>query len=650
MQKVDAIYDRLGSGSQTPSKIPPSLGIDVVTPCATPCHPHETAPLLSLFDNTIFDHKATPSEASESGSTTDLLKSPSTLPSKPPERKHDTQFDELRRSLLAIMPSQKDIKTLLLATEALWTVWFDLITASNSDDARSSWMSFCFSSLTTSHPSFIARALLLVATSLQQFSDDHVLSQLGLPLPPQELVEKILSHTTTLVTSNDELVGTVEGLECLVLQGVYYCNEGKPRRAWLCFRRALDVAQLMGLHHRMGLSDKDTEPEPLERLRHIWWIIFEADRFIAMLLGLPYGIANKHCGLETGVVEAAGLSREEIYRRKLTIVAGDIIDRNHASKSSAFTATQEIDEKLEALASEMPAEWWGLPALPCSSEPEKLAHLNSRVRAQFLHYQCETFLHLPFMLRSAAEPRFIYNKSVCLKATRELIRRYMVLRELYASYHFVCRVTDFQAFTSVIILLLNLLEPRSSQDDYTQQQRDAQDWQEIDKVMHIFSDKTAGIDNAVATQGIKAIKALSAIGRNGGQNSGSMKLAIPYFGTLSIAKGSRSQFEAATQSASESTSRWPPHHHAAAPLVTQSVPVLSPPDSQQYQNLNRAAPDSYHIDFSPSKVVPAINPADPLSVSDALDFPEDDPTVFQTFFELDQGVGENWNFSLEGMI
>lgn len=508
-------------------------------------------------------------------------------------------------------------------------------------------MSFRFSSLTTSHPSFIARALLLVATSLQ-FSDDHVLSQLGLPLPPQDLIEKILSHTSTLVTSNDELVGTMEGLECLVLQGVYYCNVGKPRRAWLCFRRALDVAQLMGLHHRMGLSDKDTEAEPLERLRHMWWIIIEADRFIAMLLGLPYGIANKHCDLEIDDVEAAGLSREEIYRRKLTIVAGDIIDRNHASKSSAFTATQEIDEKLEALASEMPAEWWGLPAVPCPIEPGKLARLNSRIRVQFLHYQSETFLHLPFMMRAAAEPRFNYNKSVCLKATRELIRRYLVLRELYANYHFVCKVTDFQAFTSVIILLLNLLEPRSAQDDYTQQQRDAQDWQEIDKVMQIFSDKTAGIDNAVASQGIKAIKALSAIGRNGDQNSGSMKLEIPYFGTLSIAKGSRFQFEATAQSASESTSRWQPHH-AAAP-VTQSVPVLSPSESQQYQGLNRAAPDSYHVDFSPSNVVPPVNPADTLFVSDGLCFPEDDPTVLQTFFELDQGVGENWNFSLEGMI
>ena len=53
MQKVDAIYESLGSTSQSPGKIPSSLGIDVITPCATPCHPHETAPLLSLFENAV---------------------------------------------------------------------------------------------------------------------------------------------------------------------------------------------------------------------------------------------------------------------------------------------------------------------------------------------------------------------------------------------------------------------------------------------------------------------------------------------------------------------------------------------------------------------------------------------------------------------
>lgn len=52
MQKVDSVHDKLRSGSQPPSKLSPSLGIDVITPCATPSH-LETAPVLSLFDNAI---------------------------------------------------------------------------------------------------------------------------------------------------------------------------------------------------------------------------------------------------------------------------------------------------------------------------------------------------------------------------------------------------------------------------------------------------------------------------------------------------------------------------------------------------------------------------------------------------------------------
>lgn len=592
-----------------------------------------------------FDRKATQGEASDSLATTAPLTPASILPSKAPVRKHETQFDELRRSLLAIMPSQQDIKTILQATESWWAIRSDGFSSSNSDDARSRWLSYYFSSLTTSHPSFIARALLLVASSLQQLPSDYDFSQLSLPLLPADLMEKCLSDTCTSVTSNDELVGTMEGLECLYLQGICFSNEGKPRRAWLCFRRALDVAQLMGLHRHLRLSDKDKEFELMERLVRVWWEIFEADRYIALVLGLSYGIANKHCDLEADSIEALGVSREEIYRRKLAIIAGDIIDRNQASKTPAFAATQEIDEKFERLASEMPASWWELPTSLWSGGPQSLACLNSRVLTQFCHYQFETLLHLPFMLRSAAEPRFNYNRSVCLKASREMIYRYIVLREPHASSRLVCKITDFQAFTAVIILILNLLEPRSAQEDHNQRQRDEHDWQEIEKVMRIFSNKTACIDDAVATHGIKVIKTLSDIGRNGGQNSGSMKLAIPYFGTISIAKESRFQSGAAAQPASESTSRLQPHYSAAS--VPRGVPFPPPPELQQYQELNTFAPDSYHIDFTPSSVVPPFNPADTPAVFDGLYFPED-PTMLQNFVELDQGVGENWNFSLEG--
>lgn len=78
-------------------------------------------------------------------------------------------------------------------------------------------MNYCFFSLATSHLSFIARALLLVGTSLQQLPSNYDLSQLSFPLLPHDLMEKFLSDTSALVTLNDEIVATMEGLECVVL-------------------------------------------------------------------------------------------------------------------------------------------------------------------------------------------------------------------------------------------------------------------------------------------------------------------------------------------------------------------------------------------------------------------------------------------------
>lgn len=39
-KKIDAVYDRLGNISQPPSKLPLSLVVDVIAPCALLCYPH----------------------------------------------------------------------------------------------------------------------------------------------------------------------------------------------------------------------------------------------------------------------------------------------------------------------------------------------------------------------------------------------------------------------------------------------------------------------------------------------------------------------------------------------------------------------------------------------------------------------------------
>lgn len=610
---------------------------------------------------------------------------------------HENKFRELRRSLMTMMPSQDDITKILEASEACWAIWFDEYPDTCTEASQVALFSDRFSSFSTRHPSFIARALLLITTSIQQLPANFDYSKLSLPFPPQELMEKQLSQTSALITSDDELVGTLEGLECLVLQGVCWSNAGKPRRAWLCFRRALDVAQLMGLH-RCRVPGKDLDAAMLTRLRHVWWIMFEADRCMAMILGLPYGIPNQHCDFAD--VEDEAITREQVFKRKLSIIAGDIIDRDQATKQPSFIATQEIDEKLEQLARSMPESWWETPSAPWPTDTRALARQDSRMMAQFWHYQMESLLHLPFMLRSATDHRFEYNKSICLKASREMIRRYICLRQQTTTASFVCKIIDFQAFTSVVILILNLLGPQpvfpSPRIPYTSQSN-TQDWQVVDRVLSLLSDPSAAIDEAVATQGIKVIKTLSAIGRNSGPHastSGVMKLAIPYFGTISIARGSKFYQHSHPNPPPDSTLKHPsqqlkspnpdwnpiypttvsriPTAHAALPRTPSTSTPSNGPDDIHIHNENSinntmsANDQAFHIEFSPScNLTSAYMPPPAASATaatidtnlndftNAQDFqltPEDERIMMQTFYELNQNVGENWNFSLEGMI
>ncbi len=100
------------------------------------------------------------------------------------------------------------------------------------------------------HPTSIARSILYIAVCVQQLDPDFDVARLHLLPSVDARIDKYMSTIQALVTSDDEMVSTIEGLECLVLQGLFHINAGNPRRAWLTFRRALNLGQLMGIHRR----------------------------------------------------------------------------------------------------------------------------------------------------------------------------------------------------------------------------------------------------------------------------------------------------------------------------------------------------------------------------------------------------------------
>jgi hypothetical protein len=75
----------------------------------------------------------------------------------------------------------------------------------------------------------IARILLCIVVLVQYLNPGYEHGRLHTLSSFHPRTERILSTVNALMTSDDELVTLMEGLECLVLQGIYYVNANSPR-------------------------------------------------------------------------------------------------------------------------------------------------------------------------------------------------------------------------------------------------------------------------------------------------------------------------------------------------------------------------------------------------------------------------------------
>jgi hypothetical protein len=220
-------------------------------------------------------------------------------------------------------------------------------------------------------------------------------------------------------------------------------------------------------------------------------------------------------------------------------LAGRIIDRNQNEQAHTYTTTQDIDQAFENLAAEMPPDWWEVPKnIPQDHSPAAVS-LFDRLMSQIIYYQFVALLHLPFMLRAATERRYEYSKFSCMKCSREMVNRYLALRETTFGTFF-CRIIDFGAFTSTVTLFLGLLEPSSGSDGRDTLQRE-NDRRLIEMVLHSMEQLEGPCNDHVARQSANTIRSLLAIDSPSGQRTTNLKLSIPYFGTISIVRPRTSQ-------------------------------------------------------------------------------------------------------------
>lgn len=239
-------------------------------------------------------------------------------------------------------------------------------------------------------------------------------------------------------------------------------------------------------------------------------------------------------------------------------ISGRIIQRNQSKASQAYATTQEIDESLEKLAKSMPLGYWDVPdVIPCDRSVTAAATFN-KVMIQIWFFQIEALTHLPFMLRASTERRFDYSKFSCLKASREMMSRYLALRKA-ENKAFCCKVVDFGALTACVTLFLGLLDPISGTETQQEKNQRESDKALVQTVLESMEELANRGKDVVATQSVNVIKSLLAVDDSSGTNTGNLKLTIPYFGTISIVRPAR------------------------APIPQSNPPFLPPPLQQQQQ-------------------------------------------------------------------
>lgn len=430
--------------------------------------------------------------------------------------------------------------------------------------------SFNIPTIAKESPAAIAQTLLYIAVCLQQVPHGYDASKLGFSTSIEARVDKIISTVSGLVTSDDELVASIQGLECLILQGLFHMNAGNLRRAWLTFRRAMNIGQLMGLHKREELG---STPLPAGG-HHLWRSLMQADRYLSLLLGMPAG-AEDSVILPHETFSNPNIDHDLLFIRKLTNLAGGIINRNQSNYIHAFANTQELDEKLENIGREMSSSWWEVPNyIETVTKDSKCAAQFDRIMSQIYYFQLESFLHLPFMVRAATERRFEYSKFTCLKSSREIIYRYLTIRRS-GTKSFCCKVVDFGAFTACVTLLLSVLEiPPVGGDNIAIQVQKQSDKELVETVLGVMSE-CAMEEDIMAIQSVDVIKKLL----ESTSTSGNLRLTIPYFGTISIARTPASSSAPAsniTQSSTPSTAN--PSSSNATP---NAISNLIPGESQQ---------------------------------------------------------------------
>jgi hypothetical protein len=321
--------------------------------------------------------------------------------------------------------------------------------------------------LITSEPVLMARYMLQLAIFLQEMPSITYPELSCLVEPAAALTERCATTAITLVTRQDDLLGSIESLEGVILESVYQCNSGRPRLSWMAVQRAILLAQTIGLHL---VGDNSSSSQPRDTLHslgpsstraelpHLWFRIVHYNLQLSRMLGLPSGVAdvtkNKNENTLSRydmAVETPEGYLERVYSHVMILA---LAQESSDQSPPDVKATQALDQELQRAANGVPSHWWLPPNLTESSiSPVKLFWDMRRLIIQMLHHDLRTQLNFPYMLASGGtdRQRSEMARIACVHSSREVLSRFILLRNFNPTV-FSCRFANFLALVAAITL------------------------------------------------------------------------------------------------------------------------------------------------------------------------------------------------------
>lgn len=581
----------------------------------------DEAPALTLFDNAVISRKDSAPAVSRA------------------------QYNKSKTVIAALnhlLPSPHDLEIILETSHEWWTIWrkmFPQITDKRCETMKQS----VSHSLRSEKPAEIAKIMLCIAISIHQMPNGFEWSRLQLRETRSQLIEKYVAAVNKLIVSDDEIAATVEGIECMALEAKYQVNMGRPRRAWLLYTRAISFAQLLGFHRLANHPNKNGNE--YKRQVGIWAHLVLGDRFMSLILGLPYSVPDAFCmpylndmpSPSTAAPPPANAG-EALLQRMMPIVSR-LVDRNQSVTPMAYSATLSLDQQLDDVLADQDPAWWTTEMIPGQQTED---HFD-RLQAQFFHYQIKVLLHMPFMLRPhhTNDKRYQYSHNQALEGARGMIRYYAALRTNTSVGPYICKLIDFQTFTAAMLLLLNLCgysaqHRQAGATNSPELEQDQLDSELIDQTISLLRGAAEEVGGVVAAQSAQALEMIARVRHMTPEMAkactqeemerSTCQVSIPYFGTITIGAGQ--QFIPIKPGTYPKPGEARPKSQTVRPSITNPHTGLPTPPSLASSGSTQPSPVVTNLDHNnPSQRPPEYAGTDYIAPGLGQSWPEDDPFV-----------------------